>query len=252
MCELIKKSKQTIDYRVPTFPVDFSEKDQEKALKQNGHIYLSNLPPDFNWKSYTQRFTKTQLMPQDSGELIYHVKSVPGHEQQSDSKSQNELRVHTEASYLSLPPKYLALWCVQPAQCGGGFTTLADGEEFLRTLTEQEQKLLLKPRYKFANKDRTRKITAPILEFYQHKLMFRFSFNILAHDNPSPNISTKATISDPFLKDICHRFVKFFEDRHIAVRMEKNSLLIWDNYRMLHARTKYSDSSRHLERIWLT
>ena len=251
MCELIKKSKQTIDYRVQTFPVDSSLEEQEKALKHNGYLYLSNSSPDFNWKSYTQHLTKTQLMPQDSGELIYPVKSVFGFEQQSDSKSQNELRAHTEASYLSLPPKYLALRCVQPAQCGGGFTTLADGEEFLRTLTEQEQKLLLKSRYKFANKDRTRKITAPILEFYQNKLMFRFSFNILAHDNPSPDISKNATISDPFLKDICNRFVKFFEAHQIAVRMEKNSLLIWDNYRMLHARTKYSDSSRHLERIWL-
>ena len=224
--------------------------ETRQLLKKYGWVFLRDVPAD--WKNYARSLTQVSLMPQDAGEIVYQVKSVSGNENLSDSKSQNALRPHTEASYLPAPPEYLALYGVRPSACGGGRTTLADGCEFLKTLTEPEQKKLMQYRCEFVSKDGKSKFVAPILEMLPHnRIMFRFSYNILLYSHPSPELDVPPVINDPFLRDICDRCIEFFEDVREAIRIEKGSLLVFDNYRMLHSRTAYSDPSRHLQRIWL-
>jgi alpha-ketoglutarate-dependent taurine dioxygenase len=227
--------------------------ESKACLKQFGYAYIQDLPADFQWIGFVQHLTQTQLMPQDNGEYISDIKSVEGNELLSDSKSQNELRPHTDASYYHTPNKYQALWCVQPSQCGGGYTTLADGRAFLFHLTLEDQKKLMQYHCEFMSKDRTHKTIASILSFPQcGEVMLRFSYNILRHRDPSPDVSLQPSVDDPFLKNICDKVLDFFTKDHRAIRMEKHSLLIWDNHRMLHSRTAYSEPARHLQRIWLS
>ncbi|MFN6528136.1 TauD/TfdA family dioxygenase [Nostoc sp. ChiSLP03a] len=225
---------------------------RQKELQEYGWVYLSGLPADFQWIGYTQHLTQTCLMPQDNNEYIYDVKFAPSNEKLSDSKSQNELRPHTEAPYLKIPPKYLALWCVQPSSCGKGYTTFVDSKELLRNLTIEEQQKLMKYGCSFVSKDTTHSIIAPMLQFIQlNQLMLRFSYNVLVYGEPSPDMTKKASVSDQFLKNICDLVLEFFNNNHVSLRMEKHSLLIMDNHRVLHSRTQYSDTVRHLQRIWL-
>lgn len=57
---------------------------------------------------------------------------------------------------------------------------------------------------------------------------------------------------DPSLLDMRERVVKFFEEEHVAIDIEPNALLIWNNHRVLHSRTGYTDMRRHLRRVWLS
>lgn len=225
---------------------------QRSRLERQGWIYLSNLPNNFLWIGYVQYLTCSRLIPQDDGQPVYDVKSLPGHDRFSDSKSQNSLRPHTEASYLPEPPQFLALHCIQPSRGGDGHTLLADVSEFLLTLTENEQQQLSKALCPFTSKDGTCKTIAPILDFPQFgRARLRFSFNVILYGTPSPDVGADPTTVDPFLREICDRILAFFEDSHRAIHMESNSLLIVDNWRILHSRTNYTDASRHLQRIWL-
>lgn len=45
--------------------------------------------------------------------------------------------------------------------------------------------------------------------------------------------------------------LKFFQKHHVKVLIPDNSLAIWDNYRMIHGRSCYQDTNRHLTRYWI-
>ncbi len=60
------------------------------------------------------------------------------------------------------------------------------------------------------------------------------------------------TGDDPFIIDIRQRFVDFFDRTCEKILYKKNSLIIWDNWRILHARTGFADQTRHLKRVWLS
>jgi alpha-ketoglutarate-dependent taurine dioxygenase len=233
----------------PTIDVNKTQQHQQ-TLKEQGFVYIDNLNQNFDWIKYAQQLTNTRSMPQDNLELIYDLKAIPNNTL-SDGKSQNSLRPHTEASYLCAPPKYLALWCWQPSACGGGYTTLANANSFLRHLTIDEQQRLMQ-NYLFTNKDGSQKTFVPIVQFERnYHLLFRFSYNILMFQDPSPDTNLKTTVADKFLGNICDRVLDFFEDYHLKIRLEKHSLLIVNNSTMLHSRTAYQDSNRFMQRIWL-
>jgi alpha-ketoglutarate-dependent taurine dioxygenase len=70
--------------------------------------------------------------------------------------------------------------------------------------------------------------------------VMRFSYNCVVHED------------DEFLLNLRERVLEFFTETHITADYEPNSLLIWNNHRMVHSRTGYTDRNRHLRRIWLS
>lgn len=44
----------------------------------------------------------------------------------------------------------------------------------------------------------------------------------------------------------------FFNNNLISILIPEKSILIWDNQRLMHARVRYTDTSRHLTRYWLS
>lgn len=165
---------------------------------------------------------------------------------------------HTEASDYQHPPKHMALWCQKPADCGGGLTTLADVEGFLNTLTEEQRKQLAENEHYFGatggvHASRTVGATHPILSFTDdNKPILRFSYNYIKHGDYSPDPDNlKPFDPGPFLSEIADRFLEYYEQNHMAIRMKPYSFLLWDNQCMIHSRTTYSDPNRHLERIFL-
>jgi alpha-ketoglutarate-dependent taurine dioxygenase len=55
--------------------------------------------------------------------------------------------------------------------------------------------------------------------------------------------------------DLSRRWVihgrAFFETNKTAIKIERGGLLVWDNWRMLHARNGFTDPRRHLRRVLL-
>lgn len=228
----------------------------QQLLEQHHFIYLEAEVANFDWIQFAKSVTAQELRPQ-YGKEIFQVKYEPEFLKFSDARGQKPLLPHTEATDYPAPPKYLALWCKKPADCGGGLTTLAYVEGFLNTLTEAEKKKLMETRHYFGatggvHANRTQGATHPILSFDGNKPILRFSCNYIQHGDYSPDPDHLIPFTpDPFLAEMSDRFIEYYEENHMAIRMAQYSFLLWDNQCMAHSRTTYSDPTRILERIFL-
>jgi alpha-ketoglutarate-dependent taurine dioxygenase len=235
-----KKVVSQIDYA----GLDLAE--FKSLLDENGYVYLHGVPEDFDHVGYLKQIGP--LMPQYDGELIWSIKAQERFDNLYHSLNTKPLMPHTECyEFLGLPPKYLALWCLVPAADGGGQTTLGDLHKFLETLTDEERGKLAETKFPFVSSAGVQDMglgkTAvhPLLELREDKApVMRFSYNCVVHED------------DEFLLNLRERVLEFFTETHITADYEPNSLLIWNNHRMVHSRTGYTDRNRHLRRIWLS
>ena len=179
--------------------------------------------------------------------------SCPSHQRQKSSPSCHLPVLQTDGAYCANPPQWLVLYCLQEAACEGGFTKLVDGFDLLRhALCLEEQKMLMKCSYTFSNRDGTQKIHKPILQRDKGAdLLWRYSHNALMFGSSSPKMDVQPKNQDVWLQGIAERIIDFCSDQHQSIRMQTGSLLIWDNHRMLHYRSGFTDSNRHLQRLWM-
>lgn len=230
--------------------------EYRKLLERNHFIYVETEEPNFEWQEFAKSVTGKEIMLQ-YGSPIFQVKLEEKFMNLSDARGKRPLLPHTEASDYPNPPKYLVLWCEKPSDCGGGKTTLAYVQGFLDTLTEEEKKKLMETRHYFGatggiHANRTEGAIHNILSFSGDKPILRFSCNYIKHGDYSPDPENlKPFTPEPFLGEISDRFIEYYEENHLAIRMEKYSCLLWDNECMAHSRTTYTDLSRKLERIFL-
>lgn len=230
----------------------------KQMLSQQGSCLLENLSDNFDTIGFLQNFSSP--IAQHNGEFVYSVKAAPGFEKHSDSKSTNRLKPHTDGSDCDPPPRWLALWGVQPARCGGGHTQLADCDRFIKSLdiaTRQEVETRI---YQF--KSSSQGIHAKRIHAVKSSLLsklsgadrpiFRFSENLLLHGDYSPALDETRVEADAFTQDFCDRLLQFFQEFSTSILIQPNSLLLWDNWRMVHSRTQYRDRERHLLRYWLS
>ncbi|GAB2625803.1 hypothetical protein GCM10027168_66930 [Streptomyces capparidis] len=213
-----------------------------KTLDEFGYVYLCDVPAEFDHPSFLSGFG--EFMPQYDGKLVWDLTPEPDMDDVYHSRNTRALVPHTEAyEYPGPPPRYLALWCVRPAQGPGGETTLADGREWLGTFTTEELDHMRTHPYEWhsseglARKDIHLSNRHPILSEHRGHTVLRYSAN---------NVED---VDDGFLPGYVQRGVEFFDKTHIAVRIERNALLVWDNWRMLHSRTAFKDRGRHLKRV---
>ena len=84
----------------------------------------------------------------------------------------------------------------------------------------------------------------------------RFSYNLLTTSDYDPAL--EADVEGRRLplgeagRRLAHRVSDLFRELRTSVLIPDGALLIWDNQRMLHARSEYADRSRHLTRFWST
>ena len=71
--------------------------------------------------------------------------------------------------------------------------------------------------------------------------ILRFSENLLLHGDYSPAIDETRVEADAFTQDFCDRLLQFFQKFRTSILIQRNSLLLWDNWRMVHSRTQYRD-----------
>ncbi len=226
---------------------DATLQQQHNLLQQNGYVNFVDLPDDFPHLDFVQRFGA--LVPQYDGQFVWSVKAEPGFENVYHSLNTKPLLPHTECyEFESRPPRYIALWCVTAPSCEGGQTILADSYAFLSSLKQAEREPLFSLVCKFSSTPGLQQSNLgsvayhPICERSEktEKIIFRYSFSCLDDGG------------NQFIADIRQRVLDFFEKTSVAISYKKNSLVIWDNWRLLHARTGFKDSSRHLKRVWLS
>lgn len=201
------------------------------------------------------------LMPQHTGSIEHTVTALPEFESISYSQSSNAIAVHTEAPGMMQTPKYVALYCDRQARCGGGQTDILDGHRLLEELTEDERSLML-----------TRELAFPGPELHDgdggglratmigrredSDLVIRYSQNLLSFGDYYPKQGAAADCADLPLGEaglaLSARVETAFRRFCASITIPDRGLLIWDNHRMLHARSQYKDTSRRLTRYWLS
>ncbi len=199
------------------------------------------------------------LVAQPDGTLANEVKASPGFAKLRHTKSPNAIQVHSEAPGWAVPPRYLALHCHVQAACGGGHTEIADVREFVADLDDAARSLMYEreidwPSYR-SDDPADVGVRRPIVERAPRGEVVRMSYNLLragayapvVDEPPSPDMLPLGARG----AELADRVSEFFRLRKTSVLIPEGAILVWDNQRMLHARSAYSDLRRHLTRYWL-
>ena len=229
-----------------------------EELTENGYALIDGISDDLAAAEALQHFGT--LVPQYDGELRYQVKAVPGYEDRRYSKSVNTILVHTEAPGWNPPPRYLALHCRTQATCGSGHTELADATRFLDRLDEDDRAAVRSQEVDWLGSNTSgvggEGVRRPIVERgADGREIIRFSYNLLTAGHYDPPVDAQVNAEDlPLGKAgirLAEEAADFFRNEKVSVLIPEDSILIWDNQRMLHARSEYRDARRHLTRYWL-
>lgn len=196
------------------------------------------------------------LIPQYSGKLTHEITYRPGNENRSYSQSTNTILAHTEAPGWPNCPPFIALYCHQQARCGGGHTDLLSVDELLSHLDPSEVQQM-ESLLDFPGPPGSPSLRAPMLEYDDHgRPRLRFSYNLLTRGEIDARLDTVTEDSALPLqaagRALAQRVNEIFEKHRTSVLIPDKALLIWDNHRLLHARSEYEDKKRHFTRFWFT
>ena len=152
----------------------------------------------------------------------------------------NFFPLHTDVSYVPMPPKFMLLHCSYPDPGGGGVSLMADCDAAAERISETDREALSRPVFHFlyppncpAGESAAHAIHEPRLWRFKHAAM-----RIPA---------THETVVD--------RFHQALTQVTTALFLERGDLLIADNHRIAHGRTAFNPSSvagpaRHIFRVY--
>jgi alpha-ketoglutarate-dependent taurine dioxygenase len=168
-----------------------------------------------------------------------------------------EASLHTDTQYHLNPEKYIALLTIKQAMCGGGKTILLDFYEVLKTLQKTNEginclKILKTYSFPFAIPTvfAEDKLNQEVI--YSHIISNDFTIRY-RYDT----IYKGLRIANIPQTDIRYWALYFFENHLVQHPQQKlfylpeNHIIFINNYRFLHGRTSFQDTSRYLLRVRL-
>ncbi|MDV7353548.1 TauD/TfdA family dioxygenase [Rhodococcus oxybenzonivorans] len=222
-----------------------------RTLEEDGYVLVRDVADRADAAEVVRSLGN--LVPQYNGHLTHDVTYRPGNDHRAYSQSANTILAHTEAPGWDPSPAYLALFCHRQAHCGGGHTDLLDVRHLVEALEPAELALMTDAELVFPGPDGGVQTTM-LGSDATGRTVLRFSYNLLTAADYDPH--RDADIDDSLLplgqagRRLAHRVSDLFHTLRTRVLIPENALLIWDNQRMLHARSEYADRTRHLTRFW--
>jgi len=233
-----------VDFNGDPLTTELLRKTFDQLMNEHGYVVLCNVPDRFDYVRFCRDLST--FVPNYTGAVVGDVRPEPGMDDVYHSGNTRPLTPHSEGyDFLGTPPHYIALWCVTPAGGEGGETTICDTSPWVKSLTADQRRHYLETPYRWKTTEGVQrmgldlKTEHPILEERGDDMIVRFSCNNLIRDDDDPAALLQ--------KDWHARF----DNEHVAVHYQKNDMLVWNNWRLLHARNAFSDRSRHLRRIQL-
>lgn len=221
---------------------DLLWKSFRSLMERHGYVFMCNVPGVFDPVAFCRRLGN--FVPQYTGVLVGDVTPEPGMDEFYHAGNTRPLYPHSEGyDFEGLPPRYLALWCETPSTGAGGETTLADARAWTETLTEEDRAYLRQRLFAWETTDAMRHLGLdlhpehPVIEDHPEGAIVRYSFNNLVRG------------SDERIGPLLADAKEYFERHHVAVQYERRDMLVFDNWRMLHARSAFTDTRRHLRRV---
>lgn len=212
-------------------------------LENEGYAYLIDIPDDFPYLEELSKFGKP--IPHYENELVKDIKPDSQIDAEISALTMKKLPPHTEwHESPGIPPRYVALWCIRASSGEGGETTLADGYRFLKEFSTQDQKLMRERQYEWCGVSNnsggppSAGMRHPILEPHPDGLIMRYSSQFLQRAD-----------GDDLVSRYIDGGLSFFAAERLPIPISRNSVLLWDNWRMMHARNAFNDPERHLRRI---
>jgi alpha-ketoglutarate-dependent taurine dioxygenase len=201
-----------------------------------------------------------ELLPQYGGRLRHEVTYRPGFDDVLYSQSANGLTPHTDAPGRDPPPRYLGLHCHRQARCGGGATVLADGRRLLETVGAELAAEARRRKVRFDLVEGTAindepAVAAPVFdESADGRLILRYWYSVMRDGRKRAPVRTGADDLagvEAFFAELCRAGSALAESEGQPVLAPDASLLVADNWRMIHSRTAFTDRRRHLSRYWV-
>jgi alpha-ketoglutarate-dependent taurine dioxygenase len=230
------------DFNGHAIPMPQLEATFRSMVDEHGYVLMTNVPDAFDPVGFCRRLGP--FVPNYNGAVVGDVRPEPGMDDVYHAGNTRPLTPHSEGyDFEVLPPRYIALWCVHPAEGDGGETTLADTRPWVDDLPVDERERLAKQEYDWKTTDGVRRLGLdlntrhPVLAEFADTTVVRFSCNNLLRDDDDPVVALQGEWQDRYLRE------------HVAVPYRRNDMLVWDNWRLLHARNAFSDRRRHLRRI---
>jgi hypothetical protein len=184
-----------------------------------------------------------EMIPQYDGGLTEEVTYRPG----------DTTAAHTEAPGWDRSPAYVALFCHRQARCGGGHIDLLDMRRLVTELDDDELTLMTEAELHFPGADGGVHTTMLSTDA-DGNTVSRFSHDLLTTGEYDPHLGTVVDRSRLPLGDaghrLAHRIRDVFAHQSTSVLIPDGALVIWDNQRMLHANSEYTDRKRHLTRFF--
>lgn len=228
-----------------------------RALRQEGAVLIKRVPT-----SDTALIIATSALGVVTaagngypGRLIWDVRPNPTAPGSVRSQLRDAFPLHTDSAHEDRPHAVVGLACVEPSQDGDGLSLLVPASRVVGMLRtdnrEREVRLLQHPCFPFANASEDGRPVRlhPILRLANGEVRVRYReplihFGIqstprsLDAEHRTALETFQATLGRPSLPT--------------PLRLQANDLLLFDNRRVLHGRSKISPASnRHLKRLKL-
>jgi len=234
---------------INTIPIPFQNLtllNQVDFLEKNGFLYLSNSPEEFDILEYAGMFGS--IYPQYGGVEIWDVKARKETLDAATSVGAAPILPHSEFyERPGLPPRFVLFYCVN--QCKeGGELFLIDIKNILSKTPKNIIQTLEEVPIKFATFNSVSEITngeedfSPVLQY------------------PKPRITPILKYSKNWLLNSGNEHLKRFteivelttEENSMILKQPPGSILVWDNWKFLHARRGFSCHDRLLRRICIS
>ena len=209
------------------------------SLKTNGYLFIKQKEHNPDLLERLGFHLGIPDIHSNHGALIWDVKQKTGSPARSHALETFDW--HTDSSFEDIPPKYVILEVVHPDTLGGGLFRIVESSHILSHFTPQEITILQESVFQFKRpieftKDGKSDFIGPINSTNLGIFRYR-SDTVTASTEESQRVLEK---SRKIIQDI----VPLFE-----LELEKGMILILDNHRFLHARTRVLDKNRWLRRM---
>ena len=178
-----------------------------------------------------------------SGLALWDIKSggSNGNESLARSHKLSEFVLHTDCSYETKIPDFFGLYVVQHDELGGGKNLLVDCLTLINHLSKSSLKILQTEKVKIIVPAEFKKDVD-----YIYETIIDADFNVRYRKE----ILDLTDVSGEMMVAL-DEFERLSNSPVInrAVEIKKNTILLLDNKRYLHARTTIKDNKRHLKRI---
>ena len=220
----------------------------EKCLEDDGYVRIQFSPEDLpchgdrikNLEKFFIEFIenisgKCLNHNEDENSFVWDVQPTEKNSNEILARSQTyeEFSFHTDCSFEINPPEFIALFVLQTDQFGGGNLEIIHLDDILQCLPETSKEILRTKIFRigipkeFQKNEKIDHIHAPIL-FGEKRIRYRSDI-----------------IADEFneLHTIIQQVKKYRPE------LKPYTMILLNNHRFLHGRTKVRDPQRHLLRI---